>query len=515
MAQNGQEEIIAFLSNPASYSPAPDRVELMETHGALIFLAGHAAFKIKRAVRFDYMDFSTVELRHRTCLRELEINKPHAPEIYLDVVPITCEVGKQFQINGRGEPVEWVLRMRRFSQSDLMSTIADKGLLEAQLCRLLADAVVAYHRGSPSVEVSDAGVRLGAIADSIAVELARHEPHIASLDASSLRDGVRRQIERLGLLLVKRDGEGYVRRCHGDLHLGNIVLWKAAPVLFDAIEFDEAIATIDTLYDLAFLLMDLDHRGQLTAANAVLNRYLWSCQDVAQLDGLAAMPLFCALRAGIRAMVLAQRAAQEEGGSRIADRVRAQSYLTHAKSYLRPAEPFMVAVGGLSGTGKSTLAAALAQHVGQVPGAVHLRSDLERKALFKHAELDRLPPEAYSIDASAEVYAILLDKAAKVLAAGHGVIVDAVFIAPEERAAIEHCAKRLQVQFLGIWLEAPQPVMRDRVAQRRNDASDATVDVVDQQLARDAGQISWARIAAGGSREASLQRAISLLPAES
>jgi predicted kinase len=308
-----------------------------------------------------------------------------------------------------------------------------------------------------------------------------------------------------------------VRRCHGDLHLGNIVLRGGRPLLFDAIEFDEAIATVDTLYDLAFLLMDLDRHGQRPAANVVLNRYLWRDGDDLSLRGLQALPLFLGCRAGIRAMVTAERAAQEQSDAAERDREHARALLRAALGYLEPVPPRLVAVGGLSGTGKTTLAAALAPELGPAPGAVHVRSDLERKNLFGVDETVRLPARSYTPEASAEVYAILLRKARLALAAGQSVIVDAVYSTPEERATIEALAAELGLPFQGLWLIAGSETLVARVAARRNDASDANPEVVQQQLTWEVGALSpaWRLLDAGGSAEDAHRRAASALAAGS
>jgi predicted kinase len=291
------------------------------------------------------------------------------------------------------------------------------------------------------------------------------------------------------------------------------VLWQGRPVLFDAIEFDENIATIDTLYDLAFLLMDLDRHRQARAANVVLNRYLWRSHDDLDLMGLQALPLFLGLRAGIRAMVTIDRAAQEEGQAARDDSDRARTYLHAALGYLRPRPPRLVAVGGLSGTGKTTLAAGLAPSLGSVPGAVHLRSDLERKALFGVEETVRLTAEAYSAEASSTVYDTLCRKARIALTAGHSVIVDAVYSTPRERSAIEAVASALGVPFRGLWLTAGGAELVARVAARRNDASDATPEFVAQQLTWDTGALSpaWAMLDASSGADETLQRAMMVL----
>jgi predicted kinase len=285
---------------------------------------------------------------------------------------------------------------------------------------------------------------------------------------------------------------------HGDLHLDNIVLWQGQPVLFDAIEFDETIATTDTLYDLAFLLMDLERRGRRLSANRVLNRYLWRARSDLDLEGLAAMPLLLGLRAGVRALVAADKVSLSGGDAEAGKRAEGQDYLAAAVCFLDPAKPRIVAVGGLSGTGKSTLAAALSPHVGPSPGAVHLRSDVERKAMLGVEETHRLGPEAYTAEANDRVYAELLRKARLAAAAGHGVVVDAVFARAEERAAFERMAAEIGVPFRGLWLTAPREVLLARVGARIGDASDATPDVVKRQLAGDVGAMSWAAVDAGG-----------------
>jgi predicted kinase len=221
------------------------------------------------------------------------------------------------------------------------------------------------------------------------------------------------------------------------------------------------------------------------------------------------MPLFLACRAGIRAMVTADRAAQEQPEAAERDHERARAYLRLALAYLTPAAPRLVAVGGLSGTGKTTLATSLAPQLGPAPGAVHLRSDLERKSLFGVGETDRLPAHSYTPETSVQVYAILLRKARSALAAGHCVIADAVYSTPGERSAIEALATELGVPFQGLWMTAAPETMTARIAARRDDASDATPGVVQQQLGWEIGALSpaWTRLDAGGGTEDVLRRA--------
>jgi hypothetical protein len=320
---------------------------------------------------------------------------------------------------------------------------------------------------------------------------------------------LRQQLDRSASILNDRAEHGFVRRCHGDLHLANIALHNGQPTLYDALEFDETLATIDTLYDLAFLLMDLDVQGQRAAANTVLNRYLFQSAEKRDLEGMTALPLFLALRAAIRALVTSDRAAQEIGKGRGRDLARARDYLAAALAYATPPAPRLVVVAGLSGTGKTTLAQALAPLLDPAPGAVHLRSDLERKALAGVGELERLPANAYTPAARQHIYRRLHEKAASILRARHSVVLDAVYDTESERRDIEDLADSLNVPMHGLWLHADAATLIARVEGRRGDASDATADVVRHQLAAHMGRLSerWYRLHAGGSTTECLRAA--------
>ncbi len=255
------------------------QVDRLETHGNLVFLAGEDAWKIKRAVRFPYMDFSTLERRRVACAREVEVNRRLAPDFYLGCVPITRTAKETLAFGGDGDIVEWAVHMRRFDQSSLLSSIAAADGIDADLAKAVADAVYESHRGAPSV-ASASGTTKPCRAGRLDLQRARAAPTRSPARTPAPSRAMRTsQLERASTILNRRAEVGCVRRCHGDLHLANIVLWQGRPMLFDAIEFDEKIATIDTLYDLAFLLMDLRRYGQARAANVVLNRYLWRSQN--------------------------------------------------------------------------------------------------------------------------------------------------------------------------------------------------------------------------------------------
>ena len=294
-----------------------------------------------------------------------------------------------------------------------------------------------------------------------------------------------------GPLLERRRVAGFVRHCHGDLHLGNIVVLDDRPVLFDCIEFDDAFACVDIGYDLGFLLMDLIEQGHRPAAARLLNGWLERTGDHA---GLALLPLFLSVRAAIRAKVLGLAAIRDPA----ADLGQPRRYLALAGAFLSPPSPILVAIGGGSGTGKTTLARRLAPDLqGPEPGAVVLRSDVIRKELFGRAATDRLPSEAYAPEVSTRVFAIIAERAATCLSAGHSVIADAVYGHPQQRAAIAAVAAAHAVPFHGLWLEAPLAVKLDRVAQRTGDASDADAAVVRRQAdIIDADPVTWKRLAA-------------------
>lgn len=499
-----QDEVFAFLSCAAAWPDKPPQVETIDTHGARVFLAGGDVLKIKRAVRLPYLDFSTLQARKYFCEREIALNSAGAPGLYLGVVPVTRESDGSLALNGQGTPVEWAVHMHRFRQDDLLLHVVQRGALTREMAEELADAVYRQHAAAPVVHFApgnrSAVENLGRVAKNVLRSLSAHGGDISGIAGSLSSDFASALASPI---LIERAQAGFIRRCHGDLHLGNIVLWQGKPVPFDALEFDEDLATIDTLYDLAFLLMDLDRHGARDMANAVLNRYLWRSRDLTDVGGLALLPLFLGLRAAIRAMVTFDRIAT---GPTHADALRVEAmaiideaHYLHGRRYKDNSPgPQLVAVGGLSGTGKTTLARKLAPSIGPAPGALHLRSDMERKALAGVEPLHRLPPSAYTQESSAAVYARMFERARHALAAGHSVILDAVFATEDERAQAEDLSRSAEASFTGFWLEGAQSMLSARVKERTGDASDATADVVARQFTYETGDIRWHRLDAGG-----------------
>jgi len=493
-ATDAQREVVAFLSTPAAYGlPSQSAIERLDTHISIVWLAGECAYKLKRAVVFDYVDFSTVELRHAACEAEIDLNRRTAPSLYLGVRAVTRETDGTLSLDGQGEPLDWVVEMVRFDQEALFDRLAERRRLDLALMDGLADAIARLH--AIAERRTDRGGRGGMdwVVDGNALAFAEQIPAGTEREIGAVvTAAARAAIDRHAGLLESRRLQGSVRKCHGDLHLRNICLLDGVPTLFDGVEFNDDISCVDVFYDLAFLLMDLWRRGLKRHANVVFNRYLVQTID---LGALPLLPLFLCCRAAVRAKTSATAARRQPQGPRTGElQAATQEYLVLAETLLRPAPPCLVAIGGFSGSGKSTLALQLAHRVGAAPGALILRSDVIRKQQLGVEPLTRLGAKAYLPDVSRHVYQTIGERARAALAAGHGVIADAVYASPEERDAIAAVARDLSVPFLGLWLDAPPSLLVKRLSARRADVSDATPAVLDLQMQSGAGLVAWPRI---------------------
>jgi uncharacterized protein len=503
-----QTAVIEFLAAPSTHDGAS--VERMETHISIVFLAGPRAWKLKRAVQFDYIDASTPDRRRVLCEKEVQLNRRTAPSLYLGVVAVTRQADGSLALGGDGMPVDWLVEMNRFDQGALFDRVAQRGQLDLAMMARLASAVAAFHRDAEPRRNHGGVTGMRWVVDGNAAGF--HEFGSGLFDPTVVERVVsetRRALEAAGSLLESRRERGFVRQCHGDLHLRNIVLYDGNPILFDGVEFNDEIACVDVLYDLAFLLMDLWRRRLPAHANTVWNRYL---AEMGDLEGIGLMPLFLSCRAAIRAKTNATALRVQADGTRARElESSAREYLAMAGRLLHPLAPCLVAIGGLSGSGKSTISRTLAPFLGAVPGAIVFRSDEIRKQLCGVTTLTRLDADAYTTEVTSRVYTELIERAGLALRDGFTVVVDATFLRVSDRHAVEFLAHGAEVPFVGLWLEAPVPTLLQRLQQREPDASNADATVLRMQTAQEVGAISWHRFDSSASIDEVGKRALLLL----
>jgi len=484
MIVEDQKQLVEFLSDPATFGLRGEPVEKIETHISRVFLAGDRAYKTKRAVKLPYVDFSTPQLRLAACERELELNTRAAPSLYLAVRRITRKRNGGLEFDGSGDLVDAAVEMQRFAQECMFDRMAEAGQLTSGLMSETAHEIARYHADAP-IAAGSGAANIAAVLDineagfrtSRLYRAAELEPFFAAFRSAHAR---------LSGDLDRRAADGKIRRCHGDLHLRNICLIDGHPCLFDCIEFSDAIATTDVLYDLAFLLMDLWHRNLNRLANLVMNRYF---DETGDDDGFVLLPFFMAVRASVRAHVLATQA--DEAGGDAATEALSRRYFRLAGELLGEIEPALIAIGGLSGSGKSTVAEALAPQVGAPPGARVLESDRLRKAMHGVRPETQLPASAYAPEVSQKVYRELARHSAEISSKGGTVVADAVFDRPNTRNLIGEAARNSGVRFAGFWLSCEPGLLHRRIESRVKGPSDADVEILAAQLARDIGPLEW------------------------
>jgi aminoglycoside phosphotransferase family enzyme/predicted kinase len=510
MITQDQSEVVMFLASPSTHIGAA--VERIETHASIVFLAGTRAWKLKRAVRYDYLDFSTAERRRSMCEAELLLNRRTAPGLYRRVVAVTRESDGSLALGGQGTPIDWLVEMARFDQEGLLDRQAAQNALDAGLMPSLASAIARFHADAARRPDHGGRAAMAWVIDGNAMGFAEQGSDFLDAAAcAALTKDTREALERYGPLLDARRDEGFVRQCHGDLHLRNIVMLDGRPTLFDGVEFNDDIACIDVQYDLSFLLMDLWRRQLPRHANAVWNGYL---DETLDFNAVPLLPTFLSCRAAVRAKTSATAARLQTDPQRQRElQTTAREYLSLAQRLLHPPAPCLIGVGGFSGSGKSTLAHALAPLVGAAPGAVVIRSDVIRKRLYGIDPFERLGSDGYTTGTSLRVYGTVIDRASLIVRGGHAAIADAVFSRPSDREALEQAAKAAGVTFVGLWLDAPEATLIARSGARERDASDADAEVIRSQLAQDAGAITWHRLNASSAPEQVLKKAKVMLDA--
>jgi uncharacterized protein len=452
---------------------APEQpVDLIETHISWVLLAGARAYKVKKPVKMGFLDFSTLDARHRACLEELRLNQRLAPGLYIDVVPISgTPLDPRF--TAEGEPIDYAVRMRRFPSGGLFSERLVAGQLQISEVDRLAERIAEFHLAAPAADVSSPYGTPQVIESTTMQVLASLEQHEGAQALAGLRPWWQAQSAALRPVWEARRREGRVREGHGDLHLANATLFERDVVAFDCIEFDPALRWIDVMSDVAFAVMDFMAHGRRDLAFRFLDGWL---EHTGDHGGLAVLPGYLVYRAMVRALVARLRRVADPG---------APDYLGLARRLGAPGAARLLITHGVSGSGKTHVS----QHLLEQAGAVRLRSDVERKRLFGLRPLDRSDRLArdrlYSTEATRRTYDTLLDKARQSLRAGFPTIVDAAFLRRHERADFEQLARELGAPYTILHCRADPPVLRERVERRlagQRDASEADLAVLERQL---------------------------------
>jgi len=483
VSANAENTLIQALQDPALYDHPVNEFQVIETHISQVILTGDYAYKIKKPMDFGFLDFSTLERRKHFCEEELRLNRRLAPNLYLEVLPITG-TPDQPSLGGSGEPFEYAIRMRQFNQDELFDKRQERGELPPDLLTSLARQVAQFHDSLPSIPDDKP---LGT-PESVYAAMQENFDQIRPLlddpallkQLDNLEEWTRTTFERQRELIASRRAKGLVRECHGDLHLANITVFEDQVTVFDCIEFNEPFRWIDVINDLAFLLMDLESRKEPELANLVLNTYLEYRGD---FEGLSLLPLYKAYRALVRGKIalftMGNPGLGEDDKAKLMQSYR--NYAQLADDCEAIPNQYLLATTGLSASGKTCVSAAMAQKL----DLIRLRSDVERKRLHGLAPLadskSGLGSDLYSPEATQKTYQSLADHASELLANGLSVIIDAACLKHEERALFAGIAEDQGVPFLLVHCEAPEALRRQWVRERKGDASEATEELLDAQ----------------------------------
>ncbi len=484
---NDQEALIRALRDPARHARPAEGVQLIETHISWVLLSGAYAYKIKKAVNLGFLDFSTLEKRRFCCEEELRLNRRLAPQLYLEVLAISGTVAEPV-LNGTGPAIEYAVMMRRFPQEALLDHMLASGELPASRIDAVAREVARFHAtiASPALPpgLGTPEAVQQPVEENFAQLAACANRQLDEALLESLQRWSGEEFVRCHPLFALRRAQGFVRECHGDLHLGNMAWLDGQPTLFDCIEFNPGLRWIDVMSDAAFAIMDLHDRGCPELAQRFLNTYLEQAGD---FGGLRVLPYYLAYRAVVRAKVAGIRASQpgQTPEQLRASWHQASSYLNLAARFASALRPWLLITRGYSGTGKTTAT----QYLLEQTRAIRLRSDVERKRLFGLAADARSqsgPNEGlYAPAAHLRTYQRLKELAQTVLQAGFPAIVDAAFLKNAERETFRQLAGEWGIPFLILELRASEQTLRQRIEQRERhgrDASEATLQVLELQL---------------------------------
>ncbi len=484
---------ISKMMHPAVYDHPVTNIQLIETHISWVILTGDFAYKIKKPVDFGFLNFSTLEKRHYFCQQELDLNRKLAPEIYLDVVAISGTLNEP-RLSGSSTVFEYAVKMKQFPQSAQLDNMLAAAELKLEHMDAIAHMTAYFHQSTDIAnEAMDYGNKetlyqpveenFKQINEHLVSELHTDKQYADKLTV--LSQWSRSELAKQQAVFAQRKADGFIRQCHGDMHLRNLVWLDNKPVAFDCIEFNDKLSWIDVISEIAFLIMDLQHRQQHQLANRFLNCYLEVTGDYA---GLSVLPFYLCYRALVRAKVNALRVEQKN----ITDKEKQQtdtefmaefeSYLELASSYIKHSTPKLIITRGLSASGKSTVS----QQLVDTTGMLRIRSDVERKRLFELSlttgAANNIDSGIYSTQASLQTYKKLAELASNIINAGYSVIVDAAFLNYEQRQLFQQLASRLGVSYIILEITAPAEILRQRIKKRIHDVSDADLTVLEHQL---------------------------------
>jgi uncharacterized protein len=475
-------DLIQQMLEPEFYPhPVTVPIQLMQTHASCVLLTGDFAYKLKKPVNFGFLNYSTIEHRQHFCQEEIRLNQRGASELYLEVLPISKQ-GNNYQLGNNGEIVDYVVKMVQFPQANLLSNMFEMGTITTEDIEEMGRVVAEFHANAQTNEYISSFGAVDRIRQSIDDNYRQTEKYIGIAQTQQQFTETKAYTDRFTIehpqLFLDRIARGFIRECHGDLHLRNICRWHQKTLLFDCIEFNEPFRFVDTMYDVAFAVMDLEARGRKDLANRFLNTYAEQTGDWA---GLQVLPMYLSRQAYVRAKVTSFLL--DDPGISSEDRAAAKQtaadYYHQAWQYTRTQQGRLIMLSGLSGSGKSTLGKQIAQSL----GGIHLRSDAVRKHLGGIPLLSQGDDSLYTPAMTAKTYQRVLDLGAKLATQGFTVILDAKYDRLSLRTAVIDLAIDREIPLQIFHCTAPVDVLRDRLAHRTGDIADATVDLLASQQA--------------------------------
>ncbi|GAP95071.1 bifunctional aminoglycoside phosphotransferase/ATP-binding protein [Leptolyngbya sp. NIES-2104] len=472
--------IVEALLDPALYDhPVKGSIELIQTHVSYVFLTGDYVYKLKKPVNFGFLDYSTLEKRKFYCEEELRLNKRGAAELYLGILPI-AQNGETFILGGEGELVDYVVKMQQFPQETLLSAMYDRGELTEQHLIDLAKVMAAFHKSAPTNDYILSFGEVSQIRQAIDENYDQTVGYIGVAQTQEQFDQTKAYTDQLFAesesLFKSRVEQRFIRECHGDVHLRNICFWNSKILLFDCIEFNEPFRFVDTMFDIAYIIMDFDARNRPDLSNLFLNSYLEQSGD---WEGLQVLPLYNSRQSYVRAKVTSFLLSDPSVPESVKEESKetASRYYRLSWEYTKPKQGKIVLMSGLSGSGKSTIAAKLARE----SGAIQIRSDAVRKHLGGVAPDEKGDASLYSSEMTQKTYDRLLKLGVTLASQGYTVILDAKYDRQALRAPVIEQAQAHGIPVEVLYCEASEEELRDRIAQRQGDISDADLDVLAEQ----------------------------------